>query len=975
VPVARSASYGCNPRFAAAIFAVLLALLLAPVAGWAGGPKYIAGTSYFDSAVVGTPVHWSGGVVNYYVDRGDLSGTLDHATATAMVDAAAALWSAVATAGVTLTDQGALNENVTGANVQVNSAGYFSSPSDITPSATSYPLAIIYDYDGAVIDAVYGSDASAPGSCQNNSVYVWLDNINTDATIAHAVMILNGRCTATAGQRQMMSYELERAFGRVLGLDYSQVNPTALTNVVVGGTQGWPIMQPMSGVCGNSGGTCIPNPSELRYDDIAALNRIYPITASNLANFSGKELTAANTVSITGTVSFATGYGMQGVNVVARPLDSSGNPLYKYTATAVSGRLFNGNHGSAVTGWDDASGALLTKWGSEDASLQGYFDLSDMPLPPGVTSAGYQISFEEIEAAYIDEAAVGPYTLGQVAPSGTLSSISVTGMTAGSSRSLTVIASEAATNGYTDAIASEYQPRQLPVTGFWCGRLSQVGQTDWLEFPVRGSRTFTIVTVAYNESGAAAEDKALPSIGVWDGFDAPGTAAVGYTPGLNGYAAGETWLRVTASGDDIVRMGIADLRGDGRPDYAYQGWVLYADTVAPTHIPAAGGNITIYGMGFRQVDTVLVNGVAATVLSITPTQITAIAPAAASGATGSVDVEVDDESSYYAAAIITGGLSYDAGSGDTLTLDAAPSGTAPIGAPVPFTVTATTSSGAPASGVTVTYTVTSGSALLACGYSSCAVTAAGDGLATENVTAVSSSSATVTASLANGASVSTTFTGGTAPTIASLTPELYLAAGATFSWTTQALVLSNGSAASGQTVTWQSATSGIALPGTVTATTNSSGIANKTLTVGPLTEGQTATVAACTNGQCATFTAYGAAPETAQLRAVSGTSQSLASSATPSQIVLRVLDANGNEMAGGTVALYQALYAWTAPCAEHAVCAQGALLATQSGTALSAVDGTVIFTPLQLAGVATNLQGLAVSGNAAAVNLAVEAYP
>ena len=100
------------------------------------------------------------------------------------------------------------------------------------------------------------------------------------------------------------------------------------------------------------GGACIPNPATLRWDDIAALNRLYPITAANLASFPGKQITAANTISIRGTVSFANGYGMQGVNVVARPLDANGNPLYEYTVTAVSGPLFNGNHGNPVTGWD-----------------------------------------------------------------------------------------------------------------------------------------------------------------------------------------------------------------------------------------------------------------------------------------------------------------------------------------------------------------------------------------------------------------------------------------------------------------------------------------------------------------------------------------------------------------------------------------------------------------------------------------------
>jgi hypothetical protein len=104
-----------------------------------------------------------------------------------------------------------------------------------------------------------------------------------------------------------------------------------------------------------------------------------------------------------------------------------------------------------------------------------------------------------------------------------------------------------------------------------------VSQSDWFSFPVRAGRTFTIVTQALDESGNPTETKAMPAIGVWDGFDAPGTKPVGAGPGMNGLATGESWLRVSAAADDIVRIGIADERGDGRPDYAYNGWVLYAD--------------------------------------------------------------------------------------------------------------------------------------------------------------------------------------------------------------------------------------------------------------------------------------------------------------------------------------------------------------------------------------------------------------
>jgi hypothetical protein len=942
---------------------------------FAGGPKYVAGVSFFNPSVLGQPLHWSGGRVSYYVDQGPLNRTVTNQQATAMVDAAAALWSAIPTAGVTLVDQGPLHEDVNGSNIEVNASGQITAPADVTPGAIGYPLAVIYDADGSVIDDIFGATSSAPESCQNSGVFVWMDNLNPDATFAHGVILLNGLCATSAGLLEMMSFELERAFGRILGLDYSQVNPGALTNGEAGGAEGWPVMQPLSGACGASGGDCIPDPAVLRYDDIAALNRIYPITTANLSSFPGKELTAANTISIQGVIQFRTGYGMQGVNVVARPLDANGNPLYQYTVSSVSGVPFSGNHGSAVTGWDDSNGNPLTLWGSNDPALQGEFDLSGIPLPPGVNTADYQVTFEAINPLYILTDSVGPYAAGQVDPSGTFDAISVSGMSAGSAQTLTVIAAGSAVAGYQDAIGAESQPRPMPASGLWCGRLSQVGQTDWFTFPVRGNRTFTIVTQAVDESGAPSNSKAMPSIGIWDAFDPVDASSVGAAPGLNGLAAGETWLRVSASGADMVRVGIADLRGDGRPDYAYNGWVLYADTVEPQRLPASGGPIVIHGMGFRLADTLLVGGHAALITSISPNEITAIAPPAAPGVTGSVDVEVDDQPAFYAAAILSAGISYDSGTGDALTLVTAPSATIPMGVPTPFTVLALGTDLTPAGGVTVIYTVTSGAATLACGLPVCSVTATGTGQATMNLTANGSALSIITASLTNGSSLQAQFTGGTPPVLAALTPQLSLAAGSAFPWTVQALLLANGAPASGQSVLWQSS-AGITAPSTAVLT-NAGGIATQALTAGPLAEGQLATIHACVNGtsQCVSFTVLGARPEYATLQAVSGTTQSMAASGTPSQITLRLLDMDGNPMAGGTVEFYQALYAWSPPCSPHAVCAQGALLSAQAATASSALDGTVNFVPATLPGVATNLLGEAATGNTSALNVAIEQHP
>ena len=944
----------------------------------------MAGVSFFNPAVLGQPIHWSGGKLNYYVDQGPLSSAVTNQQATAMVDAAAALWSTIPTAAVTLTDMGSLNEDVNGANIAVTN-GQTAQPADVTPSATGYPVGVIYDVDGSVIDAIFGTGASQPTSCQNDGVWVWMDNVNPDATIAHAIIMLNGLCATNSDLIAMMSYELERAFGRVLNLDYSQVNPTALAAQLPGGVQGWPVMQPLSGVCTQFGGDCIPDPGVPRYDDIAALSRIYPITAQNLANFPGKQLTAANTVSIQGTVTFRTGYGMQGVNVVARPLDANGIPLYQYTVSFVSGGYFNGNHGNPINGFTDANGNLLNLWGSNDSTLQGYFDLSAIPLPPGITTANYEITFEAINPLYILTDSVGPYLDGQTTPSGTLAAISVASLSAGSSQTLYVNVADSAFGGFQDAIGTQASPVPMPSSGLWCGRLSQVGQSDWFSFPVRANRTFTVVTQALDVTGAPTELKAMPAIGVWDAFDPVGAPAIGAGPGMNGYATGETWLRVSSIGDDVVRIGIADQRGDGRPDYPYNGWVLYADTVQPQHLPASGGPIVIHGMGFRLADTVLVGGQPALVTSISPNEITAIAPPAAAGTIGSVDVEVDDLPLFYAAAIVSGGVSYDSGEGDALTLNTAPMNIVPVGVPIPFTVTAygpptSTVNGTvltPAGGVTVIFTDTSGTATLACGLPVCAVTATGDGRATMNVTAVNGVWSIVTASLTDGAGVQAQFAGGTPPVLASITPQLSLAAGATFTWTVQAIVLNNGQPMGGQAVAWQTSAAGFTGLGSTAAISTASGIATRQLTVGPLAEGQTATINACLNGtsQCVAYTAFGSRPEYAALEAVSGTNQSLAVLGTPSQITLRLLDMDGNPMAGGSVALYQALYAWAPPCAAHAVCPPSNLLATQAATATSAIDGTVVFSPASLPGVATSLLGLAASGNTATIDIAVEQHP
>jgi hypothetical protein len=119
----------------------------------AGGPRWVAGSSYFDPSALGQPIVWKNGVVNYYTDLGDLSPTVTQAQANAMVAAAAALWSSVPTVALQINAAGSLAEDVNGSNFYSDPSG-LTMPADVQNSATRTPLGIIYDADGSVLNAL-----------------------------------------------------------------------------------------------------------------------------------------------------------------------------------------------------------------------------------------------------------------------------------------------------------------------------------------------------------------------------------------------------------------------------------------------------------------------------------------------------------------------------------------------------------------------------------------------------------------------------------------------------------------------------------------------------------------------------------------------------------------------------------------------------------------------------------------------------
>src|SRR5271166_1664378 len=147
------------------------AILILSVLFWflpfarAGGPKYVAGVSYFNTGTAGTPLTWSQGQVNYYTDQGDLSPILPGPSADAFVADAFSQWVSISTAAVAANHLGQLAENVDGSNVYVNPDGTITMPADILPSATGTPVGVVYDEDGTVTDALLGQGAGDPSEC------------------------------------------------------------------------------------------------------------------------------------------------------------------------------------------------------------------------------------------------------------------------------------------------------------------------------------------------------------------------------------------------------------------------------------------------------------------------------------------------------------------------------------------------------------------------------------------------------------------------------------------------------------------------------------------------------------------------------------------------------------------------------------------------------------------------------------------
>ena len=879
--------------------ASVLAIILFSTASLnAAGPRNVAGSSYFDPSVTGQPVVWSLGSITYYTDQGDLSPILPNASANSLVSSTFAQWSAVPTAELAITSGGPLAEDVNGSNVTVNADGSISMPADIQSTATNTPIGIVYDYDGSVTNALIGAGAGDSSQCFANSVFGGTDNFGSFANYQHALIVINGQCAQQFSQLTDLQYRLMRVIGSVLGLGWSQVNVNVQTGSPLPTSAdfaGFPLMHETDARNCAPITLCYSNPLQISMDDAAALSRLYPVTAQNLSLFPGKQVLSTSTARIHGSVYFTDTHGnrtqpMQGVNVVARWIDpSTGQPSRRYAASSVSGFLFTGNEGNPITGADDALGNPLADWGSDNTTLEGFFDLSGLQLPNGGT-AQYQLSVEALDPQW--SASVGSYSPGPVSPSGTSQPITIS-VSAGSNIQQDILMSGSAQP--ISQNSSWTGPASLPLGGDWVSTLGGYDVVHYFSLPVQSNRTLSVALTTLNESGSPSELKAQPVIGMWSASDPQGTASPAFTPSpFNQLTFALTRLDAQVSTTGNFILGISDVRGDGRPDYRYHAHLLYADTVNPSRVGANGGAIAVSGTGFAPGLTAAIGNRSVTPLAITAGQMILPAPI---NSDGPQNITITDPATG-ASSTMLGALTYGASSTDTLVLLNGLNPSTPVGIqsakPVALRVFAADKV-TPVAGATIGWSANNNMQLSACNAAtSCSVTTDENGYAATWLTPAVSGTSLVTATIAPGVyspaqSVSAALSSTeTSSDIGVTTPNVSISQGATANLPITAHLVSNGSARANAPVNF-TVVSGSGSLSSPNAQTNSSGYAGVTLSVTQISA--PVQVTACVapgNAPCSTVYIVPVPASQQTLQPIAGLGQVATSPFQP--VIIRVTD-------------------------------------------------------------------------------------
>ena len=930
----------------------VLALLLCCSFAWASGPRWITPRG---------PIVWYTTDLHYYTDQGPLSTTVDNPTAQALVAAAAAPWGNVVNSTLFLRRGGSLDEDVSAANVTVNASGPVF-PTDAGPANyMDKPIAIVFDTDGALIDALLGQGASDPSLCLQNAVSEDVDLILAPNHIGHAVIILNGRCTGVREQQLQMQYQLMRAFGRVLGLGWSQTNDNVFTGTPAPNYQQalhWPIMHPIDIVCGPYTYQCLPYAFQLRPDDIGSVDLLY--FHGNIATGDGRTFTYQNAADVDGHVSFPNGQGMQGVNMVVQGVSpATGFTEYWETSSSVTGFFFRADMGNTVTGW------LAAPMGIPDAPWEGYYRFGWLPIPANEAYRHFKVTMQPLNPLYTGAYAVGPYQNNVVVPSGQLISQTAFGVGVGTIQENEITSTTAPSNCGTYQAGTEQAPSPVAVTGFWSGRLCGTIRADWSIFSVKAGHVFTVEATAIDEQQRPSAQKVVPVIGLWNASDKtaiPATMGTSLSP-FNTISTGTTALSSTMPTARQMRLAISDIRSDVRPDFGFQARIIYADKVTPSQVAAIGGTISIAGIGFRPGAKVTIAGLDAAVQSVTSTSITAMAPPLISANGRQADLTILDPATG-GIATIPGALIY-APSANILSVTSLPSSPTKVGSQssAPFSIRLLTVDGKPVANAAINFTALGNAANLnPCGAPVCASLTDANGMASVSPTPITAGSITLQAATSTAATISVQMLAvAPARLLSAVRITQYVAALSAVSWAPAVMVTQDGSPVVGQPVLW-SAQSG-APSFSISSTTTTLGIATSQATTEKLADGAQDALTACAwTNICTPVIAQAVGPSDWFLAITSGGNQVLKASATFAPLVIHVTDRSGHSVAGVVVQIYQTVMAWQPPCSVQGRCPTPPVYLAANTSGVSDEDGLLQVSPAVVTGMAADTHVVAAAG-------------
>lgn len=402
---------------------------------------------------------------------------------------------------------------------------------------------------------------------------------------------------------------------------------------------------------------------------------------------------------------------------------------------------------------------------------------------------------------------------------------------------------------------------------------------------------------ALDETGAASEAKVQPVVGIWNASDPPGSPPSAYTYApFNQLPFGMTRLDAVFNASGNFRVGISDVRGDGRADYHYHARLLYADSVSPSRVPVGGGPIVVEGMGFASGMASAVGATSAPQLAVSADQMILAAPPNSDGVR---NITISDSVSG-ASTSMTGAVTYGAATTDNIVMISGSGPPATVGVPAtnPVSVKVVASDGkTPVAGATVGWSATPTVQLSACGGAAvCSVTTDESGRAWTWATPTAAGVVTITATLAPGvygpaksASILLNAIEHSSD-IGVINPNVWISQGATITVPLTARVLSNGSPQNNVQVTYL-VVIGSGTLSAASAQTNVNGYATVNLSVSQIAS--QVEVMACMAGAspCSPFNFYVTPLAQQSLQPVAGAGQ-ISTGPAFQPVVVRVTDSS-----------------------------------------------------------------------------------